>query len=207
VVPRHALAVVAFVAAIASGACSTLLSEEPTPVPGAAATLTRSINTPIPTPVRAPLASPSPNASPVRVAVAASTSPFASQPAGSQTLGSADVAQLQTRMQQTLAAPGLTGIEDLLLDHISLSTQQGGSVMDAPQAASWLREHAAPGITVSKVDSGTQDVMLQVLTDGWPHKDPIQAGQVTFSLRRYDANGRQDQTGGGDWKIDVIEAD
>ncbi len=44
-------------------------------------------------------------------------------------------------------------------------------------------------------------------TDGWPKKDPLQSGQVTFSFRRYDANGRQDETGGGEWKIDVIEAD
>jgi hypothetical protein len=49
--------------------------------------------------------------------------------------------------------------------------------------------------------------MLQVETQGWPDKDPIQNGQVTFSLRRYDANGRQDEAGGGEWKIDVIEAD
>jgi hypothetical protein len=49
--------------------------------------------------------------------------------------------------------------------------------------------------------------MLQVQTDGWPNKDPIQQGQVSFSLRRYDPNGRQDETGGGEWKIDVIEVD
>jgi hypothetical protein len=110
-------------------------------------------------------------------------------------------------MQQTMATPDLRGIEDLLLDHVSLSTVQGGAVMDAPEAASWLRDHAGPGITVSQVDTGTQDVMVHVLTAGWPNKDPIQAGQVSFSLRRYDANGRQDVTGGGDWKIDVIEAD
>jgi hypothetical protein len=46
-----------------------------------------------------------------------------------------------------------------------------------------------------------------VQTDSWPTKDPIQQGHVNFSLRRYDASGRQDQTGGGEWKIDVIEAE
>jgi hypothetical protein len=62
-------------------------------------------------------------------------------------------------------------------------------------------------LSVSQVTRGTQDVALQVLTEGWPQKDPIQNGQVIFSLRRYDATGRQDETGTGDWKIDVIEAD
>jgi hypothetical protein len=101
----------------------------------------------------------------------------------------------------------MSGIDTLLLDHISVSTPQGGSVMTSDEAASWLRDHAGPNIKVSQVTTGTQDVMLQVVTDGWPQKDPIQSGQVTFSLRRYDANGRQDETGGGEWKIDVIEAE
>jgi hypothetical protein len=43
------------------------------------------------------------------------------------------------------------------------------------------------------------------LADGWPNKDPIQQSQITFSLRRYDANGRPDEEN-GDWKVDVIEA-
>jgi len=100
----------------------------------------------------------------------------------------------------------MPGIDALLLDHVSLSTPQGGSVLDAGEAATWLRDHAASNLKVSQVSRGTQDVMLQVTTDGWPQKDPIQAGQVIFSLRRYDANGRQDDSGGGEWKIDVIEA-
>ena len=118
-----------------------------------------------------------------------------------------DVAQLQRRFEQMLNAPDLAGIETLLLDHVSLATPQGGSVMDADQTAAWLRDHTGPGIRVSQVDRGTQTLMLQVLTEGWPNKDPIQNGQISFSLRRYDANGRPDQEGGGDWKIDVIEVD
>jgi len=78
--------------------------------------------------------------------------------------------------------------------------------MDRAEAAAWLRDHAGTEVKVVQVNRGTQDVMLQVITDGWPQKDPIQNGQVSFSLRRYDADGRQDQTGGGEWKIDVIEA-
>ena len=101
----------------------------------------------------------------------------------------------------------MPGIDALLLDHVSLSTPQGGSVLDTGAAATWLRDHAVPNLKVSQVTRGTQDVMLQVTTDGWPQKDPIQSGQVIFSLRRYDANGRLDDSGGGDWKIDVIEAD
>ena len=104
-----------------------------------------------------------------------------------------------------MASPDLPGVEALLLDHVSFSTAQGGSVMDNSQAAIWLRDHAASGIKVTRLDRGTQTLMLQVLTDGWPNKDPIQQGQVTFSLRRYDANGRPDEDK-GDWKVDVIEA-
>jgi hypothetical protein len=109
-------------------------------------------------------------------------------------------------MGQIVATPDLTGIESLLLDHISLSTPDGGSVLDATQAATWLREHAGPGLKVTRVDPGTQTLMLQVLTDGWPTKAPIQQGQVSFSLRRYDASGRPDEDN-GTWKIDVIEAE
>jgi len=108
-------------------------------------------------------------------------------------------------MEQTVASPDLPGVEALLLDHVSFSMAQGGSVMDNSQAASWLRDHAASGIKVTRLERGTQTLMLQVLTDGWPNKDPIQQGQVTFSLRRYDANGRPDEEK-GDWKVDVIEA-
>ena len=79
--------------------------------------------------------------------------------------------------------------------------------MTRDEAISWLRDHAGPNIKVTQVTPGTQDVMLQIMTQGWPQNDPIQSGQVTFSLRRYDANGRQDESGGGDWKIDVIEVD
>jgi hypothetical protein len=127
--------------------------------------------------------------------------------AASQGISDSDVATIQNRIQQAVASPDMSGMETLLLDHVSLSTPQGGSVMDASEAANWLRDHAGPNLKVIQVSRGTQDVMLQVTTDGWPPRDPVQAGQVIFSLRRYDANGRQDDSGGGDWKIDVIEAD
>ncbi len=197
--------------AVASTGCSALLGPDPTPVPGAAATLTRSINTPIPTPVRTPSALASPSPSP-RLALPASPAPSASASASppaaaDQALNDADVSAAQARLQQVVSTPDLTGIESLLLDHVSMSTAQGGSVMDSQEAASWLRDHAGPGITVGQVDRSTQEVMVQMQTDGWPKKDPLQSGQVTFSFRRYDANGRQDETGGGEWKIDVIEAD
>lgn len=174
-------------------------------MPGAAATLTRSINTPIPTPVRSASVQPAASPSPSRVALAGSPSAAASPAA--QPLGEADVAEIQSRFDQSLSSPSLPGIEGLLLDHVSLSTQQGGSIMDSSEAASWLRDHAGPGIKVGQITRGTQDVMLLVLSQGWPDKDPVQNGQVIFSLRRYDASGRQDETGSGEWKIDVIEAD
>jgi hypothetical protein len=122
-----------------------------------------------------------------------------------QTLSEAEIARLQQRIEQAVASPDLPGVEALLLDHVSFSTPQGGSVMDIGQAATWLRNHAGRGIKVTRLERGTQTLMLQVLTDGWPTRDPIQQGQLTFSLRRYDANGRPDEEQGG-WKIDVIEA-
>jgi hypothetical protein len=173
-------------------------------VPGAAATLTRSINTPIPTPVRTPAPSVSASPSASRVAVPAVSSPSPVQQAATT---DTDVANIQNQMEQVVATPALTGIEALLLDHVSLSTPQGGQVMDTDTAAAWLRDHAGPGIKVTQVELGTQDVMLGVDTVGWPVADPLQSGQVSFSLRRYDANGRQDESGGGTWKIDVIEAE
>jgi hypothetical protein len=199
---RRLLLIAGGLLATVTAGCQTLLSAEPTPVPGAAATLTRSINTPIPTPVRTPGASPAASPSPARVAVAASGSP--SPAASAQATSDADVADVQRRLEQILATPDLRGIEALLLDHVSLSTVGGGDVLDSSGAASWLREHAGPGLRVTRLERGTQEVMLQVETEGWPIKDPIQLGLVTFGLRRYDANGRQDETGGGDWKIDVI---
>jgi len=191
------------VATVAAG-CSALLSADPTPVPGAAATLTRSVRTPIPTPLRTPEASPGASVVPSRVALAGSPSPLPA--ATSQAANEADLAQLQRRLEQAVASPDLPGIEALLLDHVSLSTPGGGSVMDNGQAAAWLREHAGSGIKVSRMERDTQTPMLQVLTDGWPIKDPVQQGHVSFSLRRYDASGRPDEDL-GDWKIDVIEAE
>ena len=205
-VVRWAVIAVAVTASVVVPAgCSTLLGAEPTPVPGAAATLTRSIRTPIPTPVRTPAASPGAASPSPRVAVAAS--PSASAATSDQVVNATDVAQLQRRIEQVMDSPDLSGIEALLLDHVALSTSAGGSVLDNGQAATWLRDHAGPGIKLTRLERGTQTVMLQVLTEGWPNKDPIQQGQVSFSLRPYDANGRPNEEGGGDWKIDVIEAE
>ena len=196
--------VCAVVVGAAATGCSSLLSADPTPVPGAAATLTRSVRTPIPTPVRTPDASPSAAAAPSRVAVAGSPSPL---PAGtSQAVQEADVAQVQRKVEQAVASPDLPGVESLLLDHVSLSTAQGGSVMNSTQAAAWLRDHAGPGIKVTSMQRDTQTLMLLLLTDGWPTRDPVQQGHVSFSLRRYDPQGRPDEDV-GEWKIDVIEAD
>lgn len=191
------------VALIAISGCSTLLGTEATPVPGAAATLTRSINTPIPTPLRTPSAAPS--ASPGTARPAAS--PSALPGTADQTATDTEVAALQRRIEQAVASADLQGIDGLLLDHVALSTPKGGSVMDNVQTASWLRSHAGPSMRVTQFERSTQEAMLQVQTDGWPKDDPIERGQVTFGLRRYDANGRQDQSGGGEWKIDVIDAE
>ncbi|MDQ3811113.1 MAG: hypothetical protein M3336_12570 [Chloroflexota bacterium] len=109
-------------------------------------------------------------------------------------------------MQTSLAGGDLTGIERVLLDRVSLATPAGGQVLDRAAAARWLRDHAADGITVTRVDSNVQTVLLEVQTEGWPKKDPIEQGRVTFNLRRYDPNGRPDEDQ-GDWKVDVISVE
>jgi hypothetical protein len=187
--------------AAASG-CSTLLSAEPTPVPGAAATLTRSVRTPIPTPERTPSASPAISPGPARAAA----SPSPSAISAGQPVSEEEITLLQRRLEETMSDPALPGVEGFLLDRVSLSTAQGGSVMDIGQAATWLREHAGSGIRITRLERGTQTLMLQVLSEGWPRKDPIEQGRVTFSLRRYDANGRPDEERGS-WKVDVIDAE
>jgi hypothetical protein len=200
-VRRRAIAALVLLAATAAGGCSSLLTAEPTPVPGAAATLTRSLRTPIPTTAATPGASPAVSPVASRAAIAPSPSPATGQSAAAD-----EIARVQGRIDQILSRPTMPGIDGLLLDHVSLSTAQGGSVMDATQAAGWLRDHAGPTVKVSRIERGTQSLMLQVYTDGWPPQDPIQQGLVNFSLRKYDASGRQnDET--GDWKIDVIDAE
>jgi hypothetical protein len=116
--------------------------------------------------------------------VAVAASPAASPSAGDQSPASdADVANIRARLQQAVDSPDLTGIDTLLLDHVSMSTSQGGSVLDRGAAAQWLRDRAGPNIKVTQVTGGTQDLSLVV------------------------QNGRQDDSGGGEWKIDVIEVD
>jgi len=189
------------VASLLAG-CSTLLGADPTPVPGAAATLTRSSRTPIPTPVRTTSPAPAASAVASRVAVAASPSPAG----GASRAGSdQEIAQVQQQLAKAVASPDLPGIEGLLLDHVSLSTPDGGQVLDQAQTAAWLRDHGGPGIQVTRVDPSTQTVALEAQTDGWPKTAPLDQGQITFSLRRYDPKGRQDDDN-GDWKVDVITA-
>jgi hypothetical protein len=200
----RALGVAALLATTtALAGCSTLLGAEPTPVPGAAATLTRSSRTPIPTPVRTPSASPA--ASPVASRVAVAASPSAAASSASRPVSDTEIAQVQRQVEQAVANPDLPNIEQLLLDHVSLSTPDGGQVLDRPQTASWLRDHAGSGIKVTRVEPSTQTVTLEVLTEGWPTQAPLEQGQVSFSLRRYDASGRLDEDN-GDWKVDVITA-
>jgi hypothetical protein len=196
------LLVLALVIASGGAGCQSLLGSEPTPVPGAAATLTRSSRTPIPTPLREPSTQPAaslgPSPSPVR--------PASSPVASTRRSTDEDVAEMQRTMNRIVASRSLPDIESLLLDRVSLSTPAGGEVLDRAEAAAWLRDHADPGITVERVDASTQTLMLEVQTAGWPNKDPIEHGRVTFSMRRYGANGRPDEDN-GDWKVDVMTAE
>ncbi|HET6315722.1 MAG TPA: hypothetical protein VFG86_04640, partial [Chloroflexota bacterium] len=59
---------------------------------------------------------------------------------------------------------------------------------------------------VTRVDPNTPTVLIEVETQDWPVGDPLEQGRVTFTLRRYAANGRLDEDN-GDWKIDVIAAE
>lgn len=116
-----------------------------------------------------------------------------------------EIDAVERQMEQIVASPDLPGVEALLLDQISLATPAGGQVLDRKQAAEWLRDHAGPGIKVTRVEPNVQTVLLEVETQGWPVSDPLEAGRMTFNLRRYNANGRQDDS--GDWKVDVIAAE
>ena len=194
------VALLAFVSAALASACGSLTAD-PTPVPGAAATLARSSRTPIPTPVRenspAPptvtaLASPAPAASPSPVVASGAATPE-------------DIAGIRTAMQRTFASPDLPNIERWLLDRVSLSTPAGGQVLERAEAARWLRDHAGQGIDVTAVDESSQTLMLEVQTRGWPIEDPLEQGTVTLSLRRYGPGGQPDDA--GEWMIDVIGAE
>jgi hypothetical protein len=178
------------------------MGPEPTPVPGAAATLTRSSRTPIPTPERtaSPVAVSSPVAAKPAVSPVAAASPQASR-----SITDADVTEVERQVQSAVASADLPNIERLLLDRVSLSTPAGGEVLERAEAAQWLREHAGPGIDVTRVEPSTQTMLLEVLTQGWPKKDPLDQGVVTLNLRRYGANGRPDEA--GEWKIDAIGAE
>ena len=187
--------------AFASAACASLLSSEPTPVPGAAATLTRSSRTPIPTPLRTP----SPAAAPASPSPAR-TAPSPSANAGGRPISEDEIAELREQLGRSLASPDLPGIEALLLDRVLLSTSEGGEELDRPGAATWLRDHAGPGLQVTRVDRSALSVLLEVLTEGWPSRPPLVDGKVTFNLHRYDASGKQDEDN-GTWKIDVIGAE
>ncbi len=200
---RRGLPLLVLLAGLMGTGCSTLLGAEPTPVPGAAATLTRSSRTPIPTPVRE--SSPSPSASPAALRSPVAV-PSASSKPGGRLLTEEEIGQIQREMQRIVASQSLPDIESLLLDRVSLSTPTGGQVLDRASAAEWLRDHAGPGITVTRVDPNTQTVLLEVQTEGWPANEPLEQGRITFNLRRYAANGRQDEDN-GDWKIDVIGAE
>jgi hypothetical protein len=117
-----------------------------------------------------------------------------------------EIDDMRRQMEQVVSTASLSGIERLLLDRVSLSSPGGGQVLERDEAAQWLREHAGPGLQVTRVDPNSQTVLLEVETVGWPVSDPLEQGRVTFSLRRYADNGRQDEEN-GDWKIDVIAAE
>jgi hypothetical protein len=87
-----------------------------------------------------------------------------------------------------------------------MSSAAGGEVLDRDAAAHWLREHAGPGIRVTRVEQSALAVVLQVVSDEWPIVPPIATGRVTFNLHRYDASGKQDEER-GEWKIDVVTAE
>ena len=95
---RLAVTLLVVLTTVATTSCASLLGAEPTPVPGAAATLTRSSRTPIPTPTRD--SSPSPAASP-----AVARSPVASPSArpGGRPLTEEEIDAIQRQMRLVLA--------------------------------------------------------------------------------------------------------
>jgi hypothetical protein len=117
-----------------------------------------------------------------------------------------EVSDVEAEMERILSSPALLGIEALLLDSVSLSSPAGGQVLSRAESAAWLRDHAGPNIAVSSVDPSRQTMLIEVQSEGWPRRDPVEQGRLTFSLRRYAANGRLDEDR-GEWRIDVISAE
>lgn len=193
----------ALVLVLATG-CQALLGADATPVPGAAATLTRGSRTAIPTPVRTP----SPAAAIGVASPSRGPSPSPSPSAVLDAAGGADegVRQVEGAMAASLGQQELPGVEALLLDRVSLSSAEGGQVLSRDTAAAWLRERAGPGLHIVQVDRSSLSVMLEVRTEGWLNRPPLAVGRVTFNLHRYAPNGTPDDDH-GDWRIDVIGAE
>lgn len=200
---RTPVAVLVVVVLLVGTGCDAVLQEaEATVVPGAAATLTRSERTPIPTPVHSPvplLGEPSPIAS-------AAAAPVASPSAGSAVSVDADTEATRAKLQAALATPDLAGIEDVLLDHVSLSSAAGGQVLDRDGAAAWLRDHAGPGLSVDQVQRSSLSLQLEIVTGGWPAQAPLTEGQITFNFHRYAADGTQDEQN-GTWESDTLDVE
>jgi hypothetical protein len=93
-----------------------------------------------------------------------------------------------------------------LLDQVALASPAGGEVLERQAAARWLREHAGPGLRITEVLQHAHLSLLEIVTEGWPAREPISSGRVTFNLHLYGPSGRQDEAGGS-WKIDVIAAE
>jgi hypothetical protein len=185
--------------------CDSASTPAPSPVPGAAATAARAAATPIPTAIQKPApAGPEVTGSPIRApgspSPAASPSPSAPGPA---TAAEQAAESARRSLEQALGSAELSGIEALLLDQVALASPAGGEVLERQAAARWLREHAGPGLRITEVLRHAQLPLLEIVTEGWPAREPIRSGRVTFNFHLYDPSGRQDEAGGS-WKIDVI---
>lgn len=168
-------------------------------VPGAAATAARAAATPIPTPV-------SPTNTPA-IARAPSPSVPMARPTDSQwPLSEQGIADVRGRLDRAVSSWGLEGIEELLIDQVTISTPNGGERLSRNQAASWLRRRAGPGLRLMQIERHHHVALLVAQTEGWPNIAPIASGRVGFSFHLYGPTGRQDDEWGS-WKVDVVTAE
>lgn len=169
-----------------------------TPVPGAAATAARAAATAIPTPL--PIATRvAPPPSPARLAA---PSPVSSPVPPAQAL--AEVEAVVARMERALQEDQLAELEPLMLEQVAIAVPQSVSqILPRQEVLSWLMERMDGEVRVASWREVEHYGLLEIVSEGWARRPPIQAGKVTFNLHRFDSQGRQDALR-GTWRIDVL---
>jgi hypothetical protein len=105
-------------------------------------------------------------------------------------------------LQRTLKESDPTRLQPLLGNEVLLDD----TLVERNVAWQWLAARWGP-IGTSRLVIGTDYIehfiLLEVQTTGWAKIAPLQIGNITFHLHRYNTEGRGDPLA-GDWRIDAI---